>query len=51
MPGGDELAVHARERAVVDGELHLNRGRINGHERERGAVLRVRDGFADEDLL
>src|SRR5579859_7802809 len=51
MPGGDELAVHARERAVVDGELHLNGRRINGHERERRAVLGIRDGFADEDFL
>ena len=39
VAGGDELAVDAGERAVVDGELHLDGRRINRHERQRRAVL------------
>ena len=35
MPRGDELAVLPGQRAVVDGELHLNGRRINRHERQR----------------
>src|SRR6185437_4829601 len=36
MTGGDEFAVLAGERAVIDGEFHLDRGRINRDVRQRG---------------
>ncbi len=42
VPGGDQLAVLAGERAVIDGELHLNRGRIDGDERQGRALLACR---------
>ena len=51
MTRGDELAVLAGERAVVDGEFHLNRRRIDRHERQRGARFRIADGFADEHVF
>ena len=35
MAGGDQLAVLPAERAVVDGELHLDGRRIDRHERQR----------------
>ena len=43
MARGDELAVLSGERAVVDGELHLNRRRIDRHERQRRRGLRSRE--------
>ena len=42
MPRGDEFAVLAGQRAVVDGELHLNRRRIDRHEGQRLRGLRYR---------
>ena len=51
MAGGDELAVHPGQGAVVDGELHLDGGRVNGHEGQRDAVFGVGDGLADEYVL
>jgi len=51
VAGGDEFAVDASERAVVDRELHLNGGRIDRHEGQRHAVFGIGDGFADEDIF
>src|SRR6266850_4126599 len=51
VAGGDEFAVDASERAVVDRELHLNGGRIDRHEGQRHAVFGIGDGFADEDVF
>ena len=48
---GDELAILTGERAIVDGELHLNRRRINRDVRQRGAQLGVAYGFTDEHFL
>jgi hypothetical protein len=48
---GDEFSIVARQWAIVDGELHLNRGRINRHEGQRHAVFGIGDGFADEDVF
>ena len=50
MPGGDEFAVLAGQRAVVDGEFHLDGRRINGDVGQGGA-RRNREGFADEHFL
>jgi len=44
-------SVDAGEGAIVDGELHLNRRRVNRHERQRRPVLGVGNGFADEHVL
>src|SRR5215831_1138699 len=51
MPRGNELPINAGQRTVVDRELHLDRGRIDRHKRERFAIHAVSDGFTDEDLL
>ena len=45
MARGDELAVLAGERAVVDGEFHLNRRRINRDVGQRRRELRSRKSF------
>ena len=44
----DLLAILSGERAVVDGKRHLDGGRINGFERQRGALGFVHQRFADE---
>src|ERR1017187_8994932 len=51
MAGGDEFAVSARERAVVDGELHLDRGRIEFGPRHGLAFLAVAQRLADGEFL
>src|SRR5262245_19388969 len=51
MTRGDELAVLSAERAVVDSELHHDRGRISGNVRQCGAILVIDNGFADEDFF
>ena len=51
MAGGDQFAVQSGQRPVVDGELHLNRRRINRHKRQRLAGDVVRDGLADKNIL
>ncbi len=48
---GDEFAVLSGERAVVDGEFHLDRRRINRDVRQRRARLGIADRFADEHVL
>ena len=48
---GDELAVLAGERAVVDGEFHLDGRRINRDVRQRRARLGIANRFADEHVL
>ena len=48
---GDELAVLPGERAVVDGEFHLDGRRINRDVRQRRARFGVADRFADEHVL
>ena len=44
----DLLAILPGERAVVDGKRHLDGGRIDGFERQRGALGIVHQRFADE---
>src|ERR1017187_376229 len=51
MAGGDEFAVFARERAVVDGKLHLDRGRIEFRPRHRLAFLAVAQRLAHGQFL
>src|SRR5581483_11342645 len=48
VAGSDQLAILARARTVVDGELHLNRRGVDGPKRQRGAIRAVRDGFANK---
>ena len=47
MAGGEELTLATCERRVVDEKLHVNSGRIDGDEREGGAIWFVGDGGAD----
>ncbi len=51
VTGGDEFAVVAGEGAVVDGELHLDGGGIDGDEGKRLLDSDVGNGFADEHFL
>src|SRR5665213_818360 len=51
MARGDELAVLTGERAVVDGEFHLDGRRINWDIRQHRARLGIADGFADENIF
>src|SRR5438034_4280070 len=51
VAGGDEFAVTAAERAVVYGEFHLDRWRVDRLVRQRWTLGTINDGFADEDLL
>src|SRR5208283_3736490 len=51
VAGGDELAVLPGERAVVDGEFHLDGRRINRDVRQRRAQLGIANGLADENVL
>jgi len=48
---GDELPVDAGQRAVVDGELHLDCGGVDRDEGERRALFGVGDGLADEHVF
>src|SRR6185369_3193625 len=48
---GHELAVNTGERAVIDGEFHLDGRRIDRHERQWFALDTVGNRFADEDFL
>ena len=47
----DKFSILTRERAVVDGELHLNGGRINRHERNRNGRVRISNRFADKHIF
>ena len=44
------LAVLPSERAVVDGECHLDSGRIDGLERQRGALWIIHQRFSNEHI-
>ena len=49
--GGNVLAFLAAERAVVDGELHGNRRRVDLHERQCLLVGAGGEGLSDVDVL
>ena len=51
VAGRDELAVLSGERAVIDGELHLNGRRVDGDVGQGGARLAVAQRLTDEDVL
>ncbi len=51
VAGGDELAVLAGQRPVVDGKLHLDGRRIEFRERDRLAVLAVAKRLANGEFL
>src|SRR6202012_2884772 len=48
---GDELAVLTGERAVVHGEFHLNRRRIDRNIRQRLARFGIANRFTDEHVF
>ena len=51
MARGDEFAVLAAQRAIVDRKLHLNGGRIDRLCRQSGTIRAVGEGLADENVL
>src|SRR5262249_8992941 len=51
MSSRNQLAIDPSQRTVVDRELHLNRWRIDRHERKRCPLLRIGDRFADKHVL
>src|SRR6185369_1238640 len=51
MAGRHKLAVNACQGAIVYGELHLNRGWIDGHEGQGSTVFGIRDRFPNENVL
>ena len=51
MPRRNQFAVIARQRAIIHRELHLDRRRIDRHERQRHAILRIRNRLANEHLF
>ena len=50
VPGGDELALLAREGGIVDGKGHFDGGVGNFHEGQRLHALRGAQGAADGDI-
>jgi len=51
LAGGEQLALAAGERGVVDADAHRDGGGVDVHECERKALLGVGDGLADEGIL
>ena len=48
---GEQCALATSKRAVVDANLHRDRGRIDVHERQALALFAVGERFADEYIL
>src|SRR6185369_10304713 len=51
MAGGDEFAFGAGQRPVIDGKLHLNRGRIDRHKGDALTFDGVGNRFSDKNVL
>ena len=51
VPRRDELPFLPRQRPIIDRKLHLDRGRINRHKRQRLPVHRIGNGLTDEHIL
>jgi hypothetical protein len=51
VAGGDQFAVLSSQGPVIDGEFHLDGGRIHRDVRERGAQFAVGQGFPDKHVL